>query len=86
MGWKWTVRQTYLVLHHRIANIFHKAVKGLRVSGIVQEPRDLPLFHERGQILANILQFPDNPCASNPALDLGDRKLTVAVSSSSPPP
>ena len=86
MGWKRTVRHTYLILHHCIANIFHKTVEHLCVPGIVQEPCSPPLFHERGEISANILQFPDNRCASDLALYLGEYGITVPVSSSSPSP
>ena len=77
---------THLILYHCIADILNQTAKSIGILDIVEEALDLPLFFHLGQTRTNVFQFSGNCRASDPALESGERRLTVSASSSLPPP
>jgi len=73
-----------LIVNQGMANIFHQTVDLLCVLGVFEEIREFLLGCYRVHGLANIFQFPDDPRASGPALDLGECRLTVPALLPSP--
>ena len=57
--------RTYLIIHHRVADILGKTTKPAHILGAVQESRDPPPFFQWVEVLENFVQLPNNPCTSD---------------------
>jgi len=75
--------KAYLILHHRIANIFNQTSQFVRILDVGEKALDHSLVFQRLEFSDNVFQFPNNPSLSDSTLDLGERELTVLVLSSS---
>ena len=53
---------TNLIVHQGIANIFDQSVESLGIIGDVEEIREIGSGYYRVRFLANLFQFPGNPC------------------------
>ena len=53
-----------LIIHHRIADILGYAGEFIYI-GAAQEPRDLALLCQWGEVSESIIQFPGKLCASD---------------------
>jgi len=78
---KWFA-DTYLVLHHCIANIFNQTSEFVRIFDVGEKALDLSLVFQWLEFSENVFQLPDGPFLSDSTLDLGERELTVPVLSS----
>ena len=74
-----------LIIHQGTANTFHRIIKLPCVLRVVEEICEVPWGHHWDHGLADIFQFPDNPHASDSALDLGECGLTISTHSFSLP-
>ena len=73
---------TYLIPHHRIANIFDQTSEFIRILDVGEKALDLPLVFQQLELSENLLQFPSNPSLSDSTLDLEECELTLRVLSS----
>jgi hypothetical protein len=81
--------RTYLIIHHRIADILGKAIRPVHILSAVQEPCDPPPFFQWVEILENLIQSPSNPPTSDrvSTLEGGSYPLRIVLllsSSTSP--
>jgi hypothetical protein len=57
--------RTNLVIHHGVTDIFRHVAKLIRILGAVQEPRDIASLCQWGEVLKNVIEFPNNPYTSD---------------------
>ena len=68
---------TYLVLNHGVADIFDQAVELFCILGVVEETLDLALLFNRLEFFVDVVQFPDYPCLSDSAYNMGEGRPTL---------
>jgi len=71
---------TYLILHHRIADILNQTIKCTRIIDVVEKTLNRPLLCQWLEFSENIFQFPDDSCLSDQTWDFGECRLTVPAS------
>jgi hypothetical protein len=64
----------HLIVHHGITNVFDQTTQFIRILDVVEKALNLPLICQWLEFLENVFQFPDDPCLSGLALDLGGER------------
>jgi hypothetical protein len=70
----------HLIVHNGITNVFDQTTQPIRIPDVVEKALNLPLICQWLEFMENVFHFPDEPCLSGLALDLGERELTVPTS------
>ena len=52
------VRNTYLVVHHRVTNVLNQTAKFIGILDVVEKTLNFPLLRQQNQILMDTFQFP----------------------------
>ena len=69
-------RETNLVIHHGVTNLFSQTGQRLGILDIIEETRDFTPFRQQFQILEDLFEFPGDP-TSGSILDLDIGEITL---------
>ena len=69
-------RDTNLVIHHGVANVFSQTGQRLGILDIIEESCDFAPFRQQFQISDNLVEFPGDP-TSGSNLDLDMKEITL---------
>ena len=60
-----------LIVRDGVASIFNQTAQFIRIRDVVEKAFGLPLLCQRFQLADNLIQFPGEPCLSDPGRRLG---------------